>query len=306
MQIVDLDDASGPDQFADLLRSNRPVHRIGSGLGNQLFAVSEVANHQAFDAILDVRDAQHTQFMTPDQWLPSLPALQDCIVVKGGRDLQWCPTDQWHDLGAGDARGRFRTGWRPSVAQVRRAGLFPRGSNPFDTAASAAQTTSQQNVLGVHVRRARELRYRFATIGELDMNAYRQMLRLVPREDIDRVSLATSGPVPNALRRLLDHYGPVQKLPAHPLDTLNSLARSRYLVTANSTFSWWAGWFCSGTVIMPTPWYIRDRSFDSDLCPPDWHSVKRSDLWLFERSVRYQYQRVRWGLRRRIHGADAD
>lgn len=304
MQIVNVDAPGGAEQFAQLKAGDRPIHRIGSGLGNQLFAVSEVAGHGAFTAILDVREAQHTQHVSPQDWLPRIAALGNCVVVAGSTGLQWCAPEAWEDLAHSNAPGRFRTGWRPSADQVAKAGLFVRGVNPF--AEPDAGNATDARTLGVHVRRAAELRYRFATIGELEVHVYRQMLDLVPSAAIDSVRLAAATSVPHRLRATLQRYGAVTSLPADPLLTLSALSRCEYLVMANSTFSWWAGWFSNGVVIMPRPWYITDQGFDAALCAPGWQSVQRTELALLERSVRYQVHRVRWGAKRRLAHSNLD
>lgn len=63
------------------------------------------------------------------------------------------------------------------------------------------------------------------------------------------------------------------------LETLLLMAQASHLVTANSTFSWWAGWLGrenrERTVIFPRPW-LNIRSWDDrDLPMPHWVGLSR-------------------------------
>lgn len=301
MHIIDVDSAQGRSEFEALRLGTRPVHRIGSGLGNQLFAACEVAAANAFDAVLDVREAHHTQHIRPEDWLPQVPSLANCTIVTGSQAPQWCAPDAWHDLSNGVPSGRFRTGWRPSWQMVEASGLFPRGQYPEALLPVAATPpTPPTGSLGVHVRRSAELRNQWAMIGELEVRAYRQMLDLVPRAEVDSVFVAASGQVPRGLLRQLQRRGSLHWLPEDPLKTMWALSSSEFLITANSTFSWWAGWFSRGTVLMPSPWYIAMQDFDAELHVPGWQVVHRTNASLRARSLRYQAQRIRGGVRRRL------
>lgn len=60
------------------------------------------------------------------------------------------------------------------------------------------------------------------------------------------------------------------------LENLLLMANASHLVTANSTFSWWAGWLNDRpkrTVVAPAPWFARDPTLSVDLIPPHWLSV---------------------------------
>lgn len=300
MRIIDVDTAQGAREFEALRLGTRPIHRIGSGLGNQLFAACEVAAHGALDAVLDVREAHHTQHIRPEHWLPKVPALDQCVIVTGSPDARWCSPGQWDDLAAGPPAGRFRNGWRPSWEMVEASGLFPRGHYPDALLPTGGRTAQREaGALGVHVRRSSELRNQWARIGELEVRAYLQMLDHVPAH-ADAVVIAASGRVPGRLLRRLCGVGPLEWLPDDPLSTLHGLARAEYLISANSTFSWWAGWFSTGTVIMPSPWYIAMRDFDAGLGAPGWQVVPRTDASLRARTLRYHAQRIRGGIRRRL------
>ena len=42
--------------------------------------------------------------------------------------------------------------------------------------------------------------------------------------------------------------------PAGSAEDLLVMAKGAGIVAANSTFSWWAGWFSKGRVLLPRPW----------------------------------------------------
>ena len=54
-----------------------------------------------------------------------------------------------------------------------------------------------------------------------------------------------------------------------PLQTLAILANSRKLIMANSTLSWWAGWYKSkkipGSVMFPVPWRPTEKGIEDNL-----------------------------------------
>lgn len=61
-----------------------------------------------------------------------------------------------------------------------------------------------------------------------------------------------------------------------PLENLLLMSTASHLITANSTFSWWAGWLAddpSRLVVTPTPWFAQDPSLGPDLIPPHWLQV---------------------------------
>jgi hypothetical protein len=64
----------------------------------------------------------------------------------------------------------------------------------------------------------------------------------------------------------------------HPFEVVLILSRVDGLVTANSSFGWWAGFIGDRpgrVVIAPRPWFTRTRNDTRDLLPPDWLTLDR-------------------------------
>jgi hypothetical protein len=84
--------------------------------------------------------------------------------------------------------------------------------------------------------------------------------------------------------RELDGLGEVHPVSCPSLDALDEMllmSRAPALVTANSSFSWWAAWLGDRPgrpVVAPRPWF-DDPSIDArDLLPPHWLTLDRRDL----------------------------
>ena len=70
----------------------------------------------------------------------------------------------------------------------------------------------------------------------------------------------------------------IQPKSASDLESLVLLSECDIVITANSTFSWWAGWLANQettTVIAPRPWHNTYSVSDQDLLPPHWLTVGR-------------------------------
>lgn len=62
-----------------------------------------------------------------------------------------------------------------------------------------------------------------------------------------------------------------------PLESLLAMSHASALVTANSSFSWWAAWLAhirrSSVVLAPSPWYRSVALSTRDLIPPTWVKI---------------------------------
>lgn len=86
----------------------------------------------------------------------------------------------------------------------------------------------------------------------------------------------------NAAVDELEPLGGVEPVEEHldAVDELLVMGRSSALVTANSSFSWWAGWIGERTerpVIAPRPWFDDLQSDSRDLLLPHWLTLDRRE-----------------------------
>jgi hypothetical protein len=81
------------------------------------------------------------------------------------------------------------------------------------------------------------------------------------------------------LADVADHLVMVEPPPGtHPFEVVLLMARADALVTANSSFSWWAGYLGDRpgrTVIAPRPWLTDARLESRDLLPAHWLTLDR-------------------------------
>lgn len=52
---------------------------------------------------------------------------------------------------------------------------------------------------------------------------------------------------------------------------MNLMASCKGVITANSSFSWWAGYLSNGIVVAPLEWYTD--GFERTICPEEWIRV---------------------------------
>lgn len=52
------------------------------------------------------------------------------------------------------------------------------------------------------------------------------------------------------------------------IEDFNHLAGCKAVITANSSFSWWAGYLCGGKVVAPKAWY--SDGVERTKCPKEW------------------------------------
>jgi hypothetical protein len=65
---------------------------------------------------------------------------------------------------------------------------------------------------------------------------------------------------------------------SRPIETVNLMAHSRALITANSSLSWWGAWLGERPgrpVLCPRPWFSTRQVDYRDLLLPQWVSIGR-------------------------------
>lgn len=147
--------------------------------------------------------------------------------------------------------------------------------------------------VGLHVRRGDYMLPENVKYHGLAGRAYYQRaLAHLRKLGVDGpVYLATDSP--ESVRKEFDGMGEFLLIDpppgCHPFEVVLLLSRVDGLVTANSSFSWWAGFIGERpgqVVIAPRPWFTKSSIDTRDLLPPDWLSMSREGSGLL-RLARY-------------------
>jgi hypothetical protein len=149
------------------------------------------------------------------------------------------------------------------------------------TAALARMTAP--GTIALHVRRGDYLAPGASVYhGLAGLRYYQEAVAVLRRLGHDGPLLVFSDDLDAAVEEL-EPLGGIEPFEER-LDTVDELlvmARASALVTANSSFSWWAGWIGERPgrpVIAPRPWFDGLQSDSRDLLPPSWLTLERRDL----------------------------
>jgi hypothetical protein len=185
----------------------------------------------------------------------------------------------------GDCLFGYFQSWRylQPVEDGLRAHLFRLDAARIDPG-GPAQRISHPRAVVMHVRRGDYLHEGAQGYhGLTSRRFYVEAVAHLRTMGFDGPAFLFSDDVPAALRELAEIPG-LEPLVAEPTDALDEMllmSRAPALVTANSSFSWWAGWLGDRPgrpVIAPRPWF-DDPSIDArDLLPPHWLTLDRRDL----------------------------
>jgi|LauGreSBDMM110SN_4_FD.fasta_scaffold84605_1 hypothetical protein len=111
----------------------------------------------------------------------------------------------------------------------------------------------------VHIRRG-DLIPSSNTMGLLDIDYYEESLKFLRELFPELNVICITDDVPNA--STLAHKLGIQKVlgprELSEWEAMALMAKAKFVVAANSTFSWWGGYLCSknsGIAIIPTPWF---------------------------------------------------
>jgi hypothetical protein len=283
------------------------------GLGNQLFVYGAglaLARRLHTDLIADLRNFQSYEWHNYE--LDSMNLSIDRL--RPPRAPEWTVVERSFELGrrvkdrlSRWPRGRLLLeagyGFDPSVLRIR-SGIRLRGyfaswrylhgvEEEVRQSMSSLASPSKWYVetrdflssiapwTGVHVRRGN---YRsIPTMGLASMEYYARALRLInTKSPAQRVVVFSDEPqvalaeVPGDFADQTIVVDPPET--SRPIESLLLMSGAANLVTANSTFSWWAAWHGDRPgrmVVVPRPWLDGIIVKEADLFLPQWVSVGR-------------------------------
>jgi len=137
--------------------------------------------------------------------------------------------------------------------------------------------------IGVHIRRGDYLEPGIKEFhGILDATYYDRALRIA-KDLVGNLPIVVFSDDSSGTNSLpVDLQSDVHAISApeesRPIETLNIMASSRAMITANSSFSWWGAWLGENPdrpVICPRPWFTTRLIDYRDLLLPQWISIGR-------------------------------
>lgn len=286
------------------------VVKIKNGLGNQMFqyaAARTLADRLRCPLVLDV-----SWFRKPrDGTFRSL----DITRLQIRHAFAWCgdqakgiqanlltPCQRLASLVGMTRLADRHKGWDERFASVRSAYLDGYWQNPAyfaDNAdairhdlqlrnangrwSDAKRALASNEYVAVHVRRGDlvDNPHAAARFGCLPLEYYERAMLTVRQTSPSAKAVVFSDDLPWAMANLK----PV--LPLHPsdaigsglsaLEELHAMSRAPHLITANSTFSWWAGWLGQdarpGIVITPREWFAKPAPWTKGLQLDEWIAI---------------------------------
>ena len=140
---------------------------------------------------------------------------------------------------------------------------------------------SRPGAVVLHVRRGDYLRAHALTYhGLAGIDFYGRAADVLRRMGFDGPLVVFSDDVA-AARADLAELGDIDVVAGDGLDAVDEMllmSRAQALVTANSSFSWWAAWIGAEDgrpVICPRPWFDDPATDSRDLLMPDWLTLQR-------------------------------
>lgn len=140
---------------------------------------------------------------------------------------------------------------------------------------------SRPGAVVLHVRRGDYLKAHALTYhGLAGIDFYGRAVGVLRRMGFDGPLVVFSDDVA-AARADLAELGEIDVVADDGLDAVDELllmSRAQALVTANSSFSWWAAWIGAEgcrPVICPRPWFDDPATDSRDLLMPDWLTLQR-------------------------------
>ena len=285
--------------------------RLRGGLGNQLFqyaAGSAVAYR--LDCPLFVETAEFAAVLPGDtprtfelEWLidrahvlvGSTPGVSRRILRRAVRQVSlplgprrfseasFAFDPRIEDVKVGTTLEGYFQSWRYFTSvedslRIRLRSAVPR--SPWG-AQMEKELASRGPWIAVHVRRGDYLKPRNSSYhGLLGASYYETALSKLSLRGCDFRVVAFSDDPDAALELFGAQASSVETVrpPAesNPAESMLLMSQAGAIVTANSSFSWWAGWLAdpaASTVVCPVPWFSQAGADESDLRPPTWVAI---------------------------------
>jgi hypothetical protein len=182
-------------------------------------------------------------------------------------------------------------GWRPSNADMQKHSFWQKGNFPFD-----AIDYNLKEYCGVHIRLGD---YRSTGVIKLLPWSYykKAMSKIIKVSRIKEIKFLIFSDEPDWVLKVypkLSRYNIQFIYEKHPKKVLKMLASTKYLILANSTFSYWGYYFGNHfKIYAPKPFYIKQYLWGRNLWSNTEIKNKKINLISYSRFLTIWYIFVR-------------
>jgi hypothetical protein len=262
-----LEQSGDSGRHIDFIAEQYLHFEIQGRLGNQLFGLSDaymLAKHFKRKVLLDISSVT-AEYGKPE-WVRYSDQWDWAEVVELEISHMEGQGYKRVNIGTSDplveAPNSHFHGFIPSVEAVESSGLFKRGMFPFP---SDSKELSNTNQLAICIRRGDY--HQNPHLGILPPKYYKKALsKLLPLQPYDKIVVFCDSREETI--RFLDINGiPYDEINenVNALDALRDLAKSKKIIAANSTFSFWGSYFSSAKTFFPEPFYLSQPKWGKKL-----------------------------------------
>jgi hypothetical protein len=258
-------------------------YKVLGGFGNQIFQIIEAITvsrrlgHQIYLDFSEVgtRDS-HEVF-----WRAHLCEINEIRFIDKSKHFvdvsQSMHISEFNDFtkDTGNIHIQF-FGWNPNIKEYEKSGLIRRGTFLFD---GNKLIPYEKFRSAIHLRRGDYLES--PNLGTTSNHYYLKSLKLLQKRGIthirvfsDDIEFAEAW----AKSYLIRDFEIDVDSELEPISALKEMSRFQFIVTSNSTFSFWAHYFSGGTAIFPFPFYNHEPWFYRNFYRSDTKSVMTLDL----------------------------
>ncbi len=257
-------------------------------LGNQLFGLSDaykLGKHFKRKVLLDTYSVtaeygkpEWIRYVEQWDWAEVVDSKVSHTEEQGYKKINIGLVDP-----LGEAPNCHFHGFIPSVENVESAGLFTRGIFPFP---SEDIDLSNKDQIALCVRRGDY--HQNPHLGILPPKYYRKALsKFSPLQPNEKIVVFCDS-VEETIKFLDNNSIPYDEIndKDNALDALRDLSKSKKIVAANSTFSFWGSFFSNSSSCFPEPFYLSQPKWGKSL-------VDGSQVVKYLRMPRFNFQMQR-------------
>lgn len=264
-----------PVEALENLNPGGVLLQIQGRLGNQLFGLSEAWRlHKIFETrvTLDITPVVSAGFGIPE-WVEICENWDwmSCLINEN----EFAPNNQIGITNLSNCQDienhRYFRGFRNDLLAINESGLFEKGVIPKEFASVSKHAFNDFVAVSVRLGDYSSNPH----LGILPLRYYEFAVKKLP----DEIKKLPKVIFSDDLERTAEYFENSSISPSSyqtgqtALESLVQMSSARAIINSNSTFSFWASYFCSGTILSPNPFYLGIPTWHKDLMPKDFIEV---------------------------------